>query len=218
MTRPRQNGFSLLTATGLIGLAGWGAVMGAVPELTTVPDPWAAAPLAVLGAAAWLRRRRDDRVADRLRDLRISVRLPMPPTGLRDEELVFRPAGRNCWRACRGGWQAELRQVDTGPLHWQFGLARLDHTDPVLPLATTASLGTLLHLSRGLLPGMDQPGLGELLDCDLSFPLVGLTAGEAGITALAEGGFALRDRDGSRAIGAEQAEALLLRGSALVAH
>jgi hypothetical protein len=218
MTRPRQDGFSLLTATGLVGLAGWGVALGTVPELSGMPDPWGAAPLAVLGLAAWARQRRERRIAARLRDLRISIRLPVAPAGLRDEELIFRPAGRGCWRARRAGWQAELRQVAAMPLGWQISLTRLDCADPALPLAAAGSLDALLRLSRGLLSRMDQPGLRELLDCDLAFPLQGLVAGEAGITALAEGGYALREPEGCRAIAPEQAEALLLRGSTVPAN
>lgn len=216
MPRPRQNGFSLLTATGLVGLAGWGVALGAVPELAGTPDPWGAAPLAVLGLAAWMRRRREQRIAARLRDLRISVCLPAAPAaGLRDQELAFSLAGQGCWHARRAGWQVELRQQAATALGWHLSLIRLDCTDPALPLAAAASLDALLRLSRGLLAGMEQPGLRELLDCDLAFPLPGLAA--AGITALAEGGFALHEAEGCRAIAPEQAEALLLRGSVVTA-
>lgn len=217
MTRPRQNGFSLLTATGLVGLAGLGAALGAAPELATLPDPWGAAPLAVLGLAAWLRARRERRIAARLRGLRISVTLPMPDGGLREEALHFQPHGRACWQARRQGWRVELQRWEAETLCWRISLARLDSADPALPLASAASLDALLRLARGLLPGMAQPGLAELLDCDLAFPLPGFARGESGITALAEGGYALRAPDGCRAVAPEQAEALLLRGSAVAA-
>jgi hypothetical protein len=141
--------------------------------------------------------------------LRIELRLP---AGLREGELTFRPAGPALWQARRAGWQVALRRVDAAALCWQFGLIRLDSPDPALPLAAAASLDAALCLARRLLPGMTEPDLRGLLDCDLAFPLASLGAGEHGIDALAEGGYALRGPEGCHAIAPVQAEALLLRG------
>jgi hypothetical protein len=212
-----QHGFNLPTSTALITLAGAGAMLGMVPGLPTVPDPLSLASLPLCGAALWLRLRRENRAAARLRGLRLGVRLPTAPAALQDDVLVFGTAGTGLWRARRGGWQAEIRQTRGDPA-WQLRLARLDRAEPPLPLTGAATLDALLRLAREILPAMaDEPGLAGMLDCDLCFPLAGSAVQEGGITVLAEGGYALRGEDGCRAIAAEAAERLIRRGSAVPA-
>ena len=209
MPRPRQDGFPLLTASALAGLAGLGATLGTLPELARMPDPWGAAPLAALGLVAWLRHRRERRVAARLRGLRIGLRLPVAPaaTAPREGDLHFHSAATACWRARRDGWQVELRH-HAGL--WRLGLTQLDSPDPALPLATAAAADAALQLARRLLPGLGQAVLRDLLDRDLGFPLPGAANGM--LIALAEGGYALRTGAGERAIAPEQVETLLGRG------
>ena len=207
MPWPRQNGFPLLTATALAGVAGLGATLGTLPELTRMPDPWGAVPLAALGLAAWLKHRRERRMAARLRDLRIGLRLPVPPAAAWEEDLHFYPAPTAAWRARRDGWQVELRH-HAGL--WQLSLTQLDSPDPALPLATAATADAALQLARRLLPGLGQSTLRDLLDRDLGFPLPG--AADGVLTALAEGGYVLRTGAGARAIAPEQVEMLLGRG------
>ncbi|MDB5369469.1 MAG: hypothetical protein JWP20_1027 [Roseomonas sp.] len=218
MPQQRQYGFSLLTSTALLGITGAATVLGAMPELTTLPDLVGAAPLALLGAAVWLRRRREHRIAARLRNLRLTVTLPMPPAGMRGDTLVFQPAGHRAWCAPCGAWQIEMER-DGGPdLPWHLSLARRDGTMDPLPLAHAASLDAMLTLARRLLPGMVPPPLAGLLDGDLSFPLLGLPDGAGrGIMALAEGGYALQAAEGCRAIAPELAEILLCRGNTVPA-
>ncbi|MBO1076062.1 hypothetical protein [Roseomonas marmotae] len=209
MPPQRQHGFSLLTSTALIALAGAGAALGALPGLA-VPQPWAAAPLPLFGLALWLRQRQERRIAARLRGLRIRVALPIPPESLGGEALAFQPGG-GLWRARRQGWQIDLRHGE-GELAWQLLLARLDSPQPAQPLASAGSLDALLRLARGLLPRMAEPGLASLLDCDLCFPLSGLDRQGGAVTALAEGGYALLGPEGCRAVIPAWAEGMIRRG------
>jgi hypothetical protein len=110
MPQQGQFGFSLLTSTALIVLAGSGAVLGALPGPSVASPPLALAALPLLGAACWLRRRRESHAARRLRDLRLTVTLATAPAGQSEAELAFQAAGPGHWRAWRGDWQVELRQ------------------------------------------------------------------------------------------------------------
>jgi hypothetical protein len=215
MLRQRQYGFSPLTSTALLGLAGAATTLGAMPELLTPLNPAQFAPMVLLGAAAWLRRWRDRRMIARLRSLRMTVSLPMPPARMQGAALVFKASGPGRWYALRDGWQVELRRDGPTDRPWQIVLIRDDQTDPVLPLAAATSLDMLLSLTRSLLSGVPDSTLTGLLDCDLSFPLP-RGAPTNGILAMAEGGYALGVAGGFSAIGTELAESLL-RGSTVPA-
>jgi MYXO-CTERM domain-containing protein len=215
MLQRRPFGFSLLTSTALIGLAGSGAMLGAMPQVSVSPDPsWAAASLGLLGFTAWLRRRREGRIAARLRGLRLTVTLPVPAPCSPETFLLLTPGGAGAWRGHRGSWQVELRQREEDA-RWQWLLAELNSAAPPQLLADAASLDELLRLARGLVPAVGAPALSALLDCDLCFPLPGWTHGGTGILALAEGGYALQDAEGSQAVGAALAEHLIRRSSAV---
>lgn len=216
MPKQRHNGFSLLTSTVLIAAAGAGAMLGAMPDLPAAPTPLTLVSLPLVGAALWLRRLREHRIAARLRHLRLSVSLPMPPGAPLEGVLAFRPIGSGLWQARRDGWQINLRQ-DSSTMAWQLLLARLDNAEPALPLATAATLDALLRLARGLLWTMTEPGLVTLLDCDLCFPLPAPITPEESIIALAEGGYALQGREGCCALAAGLAEQMIRRGSAVPA-
>jgi hypothetical protein len=224
-------GFSLPTSTALMGLAGAGAMLGALPGLSFAPAPLALASLPLLGAALWLRRRREGRIAARLRGLRLGIALPMAPAGTPGGVLAFRPLGSGAWQARRDGWQIELRQGSdkqgsdkqgaggqgAGEQGWQLRLARLNSAEPAQPLAGADTLEALLGLARGMLAGLGDPALAALLDCDLCFPLPAPALPEDSITLLAEGGYALREPEGCRAIAGELAERMIRRGSAVPA-
>jgi hypothetical protein len=216
MPQQARPGFNLLTSTALMTLAGAGAMLGAMPGLSLAPTPLGLASLPLLGAALWLRRRRERRIAARLRGLRLSIALPMAPAGTPGGVLAFRPLGRRSWQARRDGWQIDLRQ-GAGGQGWQVLLARLDSAEPAQPLAGADTLEALLRLARGLLAGMTEPALVALLDRDLCFPLPAPAMPEDSITVLAEGGYALREPEGCRAIAAELAERMIRCGSAVPA-
>lgn len=212
MPQQRQDGFTPWISASLIGLAGAGALVGALPGLPLAPQPVALAPLPLFAAALWLRHRRERRAAARLGQLRLTVTLPGAPAGMAEAALAFHAAGPGCWQAQRGGWRVELRQ-GSGVLAWELLLARPGGTEPPMPLAGAATLDALLRLGRRLLPRMEEPELAELLDRDFRFLLP--EAGE--ITMLAEGGYALHEGKACRAIAAGTAEGLIRRSSAVPA-
>jgi hypothetical protein len=215
MPQRRQYGPSLLSSTALLGIAAAGAALGAMPGLPV--SPLGLVPLAVLGAAGWLHHRRDRRIAARLRDLRLSVTLPIPPTTMAGHVLDFRATGPGRWQAGREGWGVSIHHTSNGDLPWQLNVHHPG--EDAQPIATAASMDAMLSVARSLLPAMAaNPGQASLLDCDLSFPLHGLSQeGRDRLTALAEGGYALEVADGCLAVAAQQAELLLCRGGTVPA-
>jgi len=196
-----------LPALALLGLAGLGAGLGGMPPLAA-PDWQGLAPLAAgAGAAAWLWLR-DRGLRRRFAALRLQVNpLPQEVQTL-DGVVRFASTAPLAWCARRGEWCLDLARTHSSDLPWRLDLRRVEPPEAPLPLAQAATLDAVLTLSRRLFSGHDPilQGAAELLECDLEFVL---PAPQGRITALAEGGYALHDAAGSRALCATAADALL---------
>jgi hypothetical protein len=215
MSRPPLPRLTRLQSTGLLGGAGVGLALGKALSAAW-PGSMAAslggwpglAQGLLLGGAAWLWWRRGRQPAS------LRPQLQVLPKGISGGGLHFAPAGPCAWQARRGGWRLELRRDGPEGLPWRLQLRRGDRLQGTPPLTQGASLAALLALTRrlttqaGLLGRRGAPSpqsMSVLLDCDLEFPL----PHGNWLTALAEGGFALRDGLGLHGISAETAEALL---------
>ncbi|EHL99828.1 hypothetical protein HMPREF9946_02974 [Acetobacteraceae bacterium AT-5844] len=210
----RQYGPNLPPSTALLSLASAGLVLTTMPEL--LPGPLASVSVAAAGLACWLRMRRERKIARRLRDLRLSISLPVPTGSAADSALGFHEDGYGRWKAQRDGWQIHIHRDSSVELSWQLSLARQQDAIAPAPLAVAQSLDAVLSLARRLAAGMAAAGESSPLDCDLSFPVAGFSsAGEHRLTALAEGGYALRTGQGDVAVAAEHAEMLLCKSRAV---
>ncbi|MDJ0390346.1 hypothetical protein QMO56_19725 [Roseomonas sp. E05] len=194
-------------------MAGLGVSLDAVPGLPAPGWHSFAALAAGAAAAAWLGWR--DR-AMRRRFAALRLRVEPQPMGPQTLEGVVRFASTAplAWCARHGEWCLDLARTDAADLPWQLDLRRSSPSDTPMRLAQAATLDAVLTLSRRLFVGQTvsrsgDPALQEvagLLDCDLEFVL---PAPQGRITALAEGGYALHDASGSRALCAMAADALL---------
>lgn len=209
----RQDGTARLGSTALLGIAGTGAAFGALQGL--MPDPSVLLPLALAGVAAGVHRWRDRQIAARLKGLKLSVTLPTVPDTVASPGLTFLAQGPGLWGAQHQDWQLSILWAEGQGLPWQL---QLQHARGLMPpaLPSAASLDALLALSRGLLVDHAATRPAAMMDCDLFFPLAGLSSGgEDGLIALAEGGYALQLGDSCSAVGADLAELLLCRRGAV---
>ena len=128
--------------------------------------------------------------------------------------LRFATTAPLAWCARRGEWCLDLQRSGPAELPWRLNLRRADLPEEPVPLAQAATLDAVLHLSRRLfaqraLVRSHDSTLREaaaLLECDMEFLL---PAERSQMTALAEGGYALQDEKGYRAISAQLADTLL---------
>ncbi|HWL84034.1 MAG TPA: hypothetical protein VNR89_24010 [Roseomonas sp.] len=202
-----------LPAATLLGMAGLGAGLGAGPVLPALGWHSLAALAAGAAAAVWLGRR-DRAMRRRFAALRLQVEpLPDGPQTLAGV-VRFASTAPLAWCARQGEWCLDLARTEASDLPWRLDLRRASPPDAPMPLAQAATLDAVLTLSRRLFTGQgaaqaSDPALREaagLLDCDLEFVL---PAPQGRITALAEGGYALHDASGSRALCAVAADTLL---------
>ncbi|WP_160000590.1 hypothetical protein [Roseomonas sp. 18066] len=228
--RPPQ---ALLQAATLLGLAGLGAGVGAgavgagllgveaglLPDMIDRPG-WSLGAGLVLAAGVggwmWWRQRGQQR---RLDALRLDLAAPAPPMAAppgttMEGVLRFATTAPLAWCARRGEWCLDLQRSGPADLPWRMNLRRADLPEEPVPLAQAATLDAVLHLSRrlfaqrALVRSSDATlrEAAELLECDLEFLL---PAAQSQMTALAEGGYALQDEKGCRAISAQLADTLL---------
>jgi hypothetical protein len=142
------------------------------------------------------------------------VSTPMPGPVTMEGVLRFATTAPLAWCARRGEWCLDLQRSGPADLPWRLNLRRADLPEEPVPLAQAATLDAVLHLSRRLFAQRALVRSGdrtlreaaELLECDLEFLL---PAARSQMTALAEGGFALQDETGCRAISAQLADTLL---------
>ncbi|MCI0754756.1 hypothetical protein [Teichococcus vastitatis] len=202
--------FSRLPAVAVMASAGLGVHLGAFPELST-PSGWAV--MALLGAAGstWALWRR---AARRPPALSLTLR-PLPDPQTLDDVLHFISAAPLAWCARRGEWCLEIDASGPADLPWRLEVRHAQWREPSLSLARAASFDAALTASRRLYATRESADAGtdlalreaaRLLGCDMEFSLPGL---QQRITALAEGGYALHDETGCRALSPPTVDALL---------
>ncbi|MFC3126162.1 hypothetical protein ACFOD4_13925 [Pseudoroseomonas globiformis] len=203
-----QSPFRRLPALAVLTSAGLGYRFGAMPELA-LPSGWTMLLLGGGGAAAWLLLRRPARA---LPTLRLELR-SVPPRHSLQDVLRFVGSAPLAWSARRGEWSLDLDGNGPAELPWRLELRHPEA--PSMPLARAATLEAVLNASRRLYATREAatPGAapahreaGQMLGCDLEFDL---PSPRRCITALAEGGFALLDDTGYRALSPPTANALL---------
>ncbi|WBV45552.1 hypothetical protein [Pseudoroseomonas cervicalis] len=234
MTSTRWRRHTLLQTAAMLGAVALGARAGAMEGLAPRLDWGLAGGLGLAWAAGawmWWRSRQPGPSAG----LRLSLARPAPqdaPAAQTMEGVLhFATTAPLAWCARRGEWCLDLVRSGREDLPWRMALRRADLPQEAVPLAEAATLDAVLQLSRrlfaqgglwggGLSGAMAGPGAApgqagaarelreaaELLECDLEFSL---PAGRSQMTALAEGGYALRDSTGLHPISAQLADRLL---------
>lgn len=227
---------ALLQAVGLLGLATLGAEisagigigsgigpgpgaslaegLGAMPALVDRPAWSLLGGLAIAGSLGGWMWWRQQRLQRRFTGLRLAPLPPSePPHTTLEGVLRFATTAPLEWCARRGEWCLDLARSGSPELPWRMNLRRADLPEEPVPLAQAATLDAVLHLSRRLFAQRALMRSGdaslreaaELLECDLEF----LLPARSQMTALAEGGYALQDEKGCRAISAQLADTLL---------
>ena len=197
-----------LSALALLSMAGLGAGLGGMPPFAA-PDWQGWGGLVAGASAAALLGAYNRGMRRRFAALRLQVN-PLPQEAQTLEGVVhFASTAPLAWCARRGEWCLDLARTESPDLPWRLDLRRTDLREAPLPLAQAATLDAVLTLSRRLFSAHDAI---ELVECDLEFTL---PAPQGRITALAEGGYALHDAAGSRALCAAAADALLGEGGRL---
>jgi hypothetical protein len=196
-----------MTALATFGGAGLADRLDTWP-IWSEPSGWGALALLGLAGAAWSLRRRP---APALPLLNLTLQPPAPQT--LEGVLRFVGAAPLAWCARRGEWCLELEAGGPAGRFWRLDLRHVQWRQPVLTLAHAATFDDALTASRQLYvtrrPAAMNPVLREaacLLSCDFEFSLPGL---QQRITALAEGGYALHDDGGCRALSPPAVDALL---------
>lgn len=231
MTSTAWRRHALLQTAAMLGAVALGARAGAMEGLAPRLDWGLAGGLGLAWAAgAWMWWRSRQPLASA--GLRLSLATPpapghaaaqAPETQTMEGVLHFATTAPLAWCARRGEWCLDLVRSGREDLPWRMALRRADLPQEAVPLAEAATLDAVLQLSRRLFAqgglwggGLAAGGPGgvgrelrqaaDLLEGDLEFSL---PAGRSQMTALAEGGYALRDSTGLHPISAQLADRLL---------
>ncbi|PHK93705.1 hypothetical protein CR162_17100 [Pseudoroseomonas rhizosphaerae] len=204
-----------LSALAALGAAGLGASLGGMPELARAADPVPLASLALMaGVAGWMWWRNQ---GPRSRFATLGIRLDPAPAHPAAPGAVLRfvQATPRLWQAWQGSWCLELAEGQGGEPGWSLALRPGGAAAKHAPLAHAATLDALLALlrhmaGRGLHLPPEAQAAAALLEGDFEFLL---PASRQRIMALAEGGYALYQPTGCKAISAQAARAMLAQGS-----